>query len=237
MPALKLSLVIPCYNEAANLPLLVTRCRALVASANAEVILVDNGSSDATPDVMARELRGEPAIRSVRVEVNKGYGHGIRAGLDAATGDVIGWTHADLQTDPMDAARSLRLFEASQTPEVLFVKGRRYARPLSDQVFTAGMSVFETLLMGRVLRDVNAQPTLFHRDTHAAWDNPPDDFSLDLFALANAKRKGLDVKRIPVLFPERIHGQSSWNVDWAAKRKFIKRTLDYSFRLRRTLSA
>lgn len=231
-----LSLVIPCYNEAANLPGLVARCLVLAGSTGGEVILVDNGSSDDTPAVLQKLLAGQKAVRSVRVDENQGYGYGIVQGLRAARGEVIGWTHADLQTDPMDAARALRVFQQSDTPELLYVKGLRKARPLADTVFTAGMSVFETLLMGRILRDVNAQPNLMHRSVVDAWADPPKDFSLDLFALANAKRRKLKVVRIPVLFPERQHGQSSWNVNWAAKRKFIKRTLDYSFRLRRDFS-
>ena len=229
-----LSLVIPCYNEAANLPGLAERCAALIAATGAEVILVDNGSADESPAVLARLVGEIEGLRTIRVEVNQGYGHGICAGLAVARGEVIGWTHADLQTDPMDAARGLAVFHASGMPEQVFVKGLRKGRPLSDTVFTAGMSVFETMLMGHVLRDVNAQPTLMHRTTYGAWDVPPMDFSLDLFALADAKRAGLTVMRIPVRFPERQHGQSSWNVNWAAKRKFIARTLDYSFRLRRS---
>ncbi|MEM1149818.1 MAG: glycosyltransferase family 2 protein [Pseudomonadota bacterium] len=231
-----LSLIIPCYNEAANLPGLVARCLVLAGTTGGEVILVDNGSSDDTPAVLQKLLASQTAVRSLRVDVNEGYGHGIVSGLRAAKGEVIGWTHADLQTDPMDAARALRVFQQSETPELLYVKGLRKARPLADTVFTAGMSLFETVLMGRILRDVNAQPNLMNRSVVDAWTDPPKDFSLDLFALANAKKRGLDVVRIPVLFPERIHGQSSWNVDWAAKRKFIGRTLDYSFRLRRSFA-
>jgi len=231
-----LSLVIPCYNEAANLPGLVARCLVLAGCTGGEVILVDNGSDDDTPAVLNKLLAGQTAVRSVRVDVNEGYGHGILSGLRAARGEIIGWTHADLQTDPLDAARALQVFQTSPTPELLYVKGLRKARPLADSVFTAGMSVFETALMGRVLRDVNAQPNLMHRSVVDAWQEPPRDFSLDLFALANAKRRHLKVVRIPVLFLERVHGRSSWNVNWAAKKKFIARTLDYSFRLRRDLS-
>ena len=69
---MKLSLVIPCYNEAANLPLLLERCKALTARSDAEVILVDNGSTDNNPDVLAALLPSYPGCRSVRVERNQG---------------------------------------------------------------------------------------------------------------------------------------------------------------------
>lgn len=234
---MKLSLVIPCYNEAKSLPDLVRRCEEVVAAEpDCEIILIDNGSTDDTPAVMARELEGKSRVRSVRVPVNQGYGYGILQGLAAADGEILGWTHADLQTDPMDAVRGFELFKAAADPGRLFVKGARYGRPAADIFFTFGMSVFETLLLGRVLRDVNAQPTMFPRALYESWTAPPHDFALDLHAYGSAKGAGLQVARFPVRFGERRHGVSHWNVDWKGKVKFIRRTLDYSFRLKRGMS-
>ena len=105
---MKLSLVIPCYNEAANLPLLLERYKALTARSDAEVILVDNGSTDNSPDVLAALLPSYPGCRSVRVERNQGYGYGILQGLRAAQGEILAWTHADMQTDPMTPSRVWR---------------------------------------------------------------------------------------------------------------------------------
>lgn len=229
---MKLSLVIPCFNEAANLSLLVERCWPLVARGDAEVILVDNGSSDRTPEILPALIAETPGCRSVRVEINRGYGFGIVSGLRAASGDVLAWTHADLQTNPMDAAAAFDLFRAADRPEALFVKGRRQRRPFADAVFTAGMSAFETLLTGQPMRDINAQPTMFHRGFFDRWDQPPADFSLDLYAYWRARREGLTIRRIPVIFGDRVHGTSHWNVSLSAKWKFIRRTVDYSLKLR-----
>lgn len=235
---MKLSLVIPCYNEAKNLPLLLGRCAALTAArSETEVLLVDNGSRDDSPAVFANLLPQHPGCRSVRVDVNQGYGYGILAGLRAAEGDILAWTHADMQTDPMDALKGLAFFEAAATPRSLFVKGQRHGRPLADVAFTIGMSMFETLLLRHAMWDINAQPTMFHRTFFAGWRDPPHDFALDLFAYYGAKSGGLAVQRFPVQFGERAHGVSHWNVNFAAKMKFIRRTMDYSFRLRRKLSA
>lgn len=230
---MKMSLVIPCYNEAENLPLLVPRCLDLVKRGTIEVVLVDNGSSDDSAHVMRDLLAGQEALRSVRVETNQGYGYGILAGLRAARGDVLAWTHADMQTNPLDVLTGLEFFEQARDPHRTFVKGRRYGRPLSDTLFTVGMSVFETILMQADLTDINAQPTMFHRHFFETWSEPPHDFSLDLYAFYMARRSGLDVKRFPVRFGERAHGLSHWNVNWAAKRKFIERTIKYSLDLRR----
>lgn len=230
---MKLSLVIPCYNEAANLPMLLPRCAALAKAGDVEVLLVDNGSTDDSPRLLAEFLPSYPGCRSVRVETNRGYGLGILTGLRAAQGDILGWTHADMQTDPLDARRGLALFE--HHGEDIFVKGRRYGRPFGDVFFTVGMSAFETLLLGRPLWDINAQPTLFSRAFFETWREAPHDFSLDLFAYYQAKLRNLPVHRFPVRFGERAHGVSHWNISLAAKRKFIRRTVDFSRQLRKTV--
>lgn len=230
---MKLSLVIPCYNEAENLRVLLPRCADLAKPSDVEVLLVDNGSTDDSPRVLGELLPNYPACRSVRVEENRGYGLGILTGLRAARGDILGWTHADMQTDPLDARHGLALFD--RYGEGIFVKGRRYGRPYGDIVFTIGMSAFETLLLGRPLWDINAQPTLFSRAFFETWRDAPHDFSLDLFAYYQAKRLNLPVYRFPVRFGERAHGVSHWNVNMAAKWKFIRRTVDFSMQLRKTV--
>jgi glycosyltransferase involved in cell wall biosynthesis len=230
---MKLSLIIPCYNESANLPLLLERCKGLVERTDIEVILVDNGSSDDSPQVLKKLLPTYPGCRSVRVEVNQGYGFGILAGLRAAEGDILGWTHADLQTDPMDLLRGFAFFE--QHGSDIFVKGRRYGRPIADTVFTLGMSLFETLLLGKPMWDINAQPTLFSKAFFQRWQDAPSDFSLDLYAYYQAHSHDLKVHRFAVRFGERAHGVSHWNVNWAAKRKFIRRTVDFSLELKKSL--
>lgn len=230
---MKLSLVIPCYNEAANLPLLLERCQDVTRQHDCEVILVDNGSTDSSSAVLGELLSSYLGCRSIRVEKNHGYGFGILSGLQAATGDILGWTHADMQTDPQDALRGMEFFQKHGSN--IFVKGWRYGRPLGDVAFTVGMSLFETMLLGKPMWDINAQPTMFSRAFFDSWHEPPHDFSLDLFAYYQARQTGLAVHRFPVRFGERTHGVSHWNVNWAAKRKFIRRTVSFSLQLRKHL--
>lgn len=232
---MRFSLVIPCYNEAANLPLLLERCKELAVRHDVEIVLVDNGSTDSTAQVLENLLPKYPGCRSIRVEKNQGYGFGVVSGLKAANGEVLGWTHADMQTDPQDALPGLELFE--KHGDDIFVKGRRYGRPFMDVVFTVGMSIFETVLLTQPMWDINAQPTMFSRRFFESWTTPPDDFSLDLYAYYQAQRCGLKMYRFPVRFGERAHGVSHWNVNWAAKRKFIRRTVDFSLQLKKKISA
>jgi len=83
--------------------------------------------------------------------------------------------------------------------------------------------------------DINAQPTFFHRSFYDTFDSPPFDFSLDLYTYFLAKRSKLKVRRFPVFFGKRHHGQSKWNYSLLSKYNFIKRTLIYSFKLRKKL--
>ena len=223
------SLVIPCYNEAATLPQLAHKCHEIVSThPSIEIILVDNGSTDDTPNI----LKGIP-LKSVRVEVNQGYGHGILTGLRCASGDILGWTHADMQADPGDIVHGMKLFE--QYGKNIFAKGRRYGRPLVDVFFTVVMSFFETVLLKTPLWDINAQPSLFPRSFFQSWKNPPHDFSLDLYAYYQARKQNLGIHRFPVSFDKRLHGTSHWNINWPAKMKFIWRTIQFSLQLKRGL--
>ena len=232
---INLSLVIPCYNESANLPLLLERCKQVINRDDVEVVLVDNGSTDNTEKVLKKLLPEYPFARSSRVEVNQGYGFGILYGLREAHGKILAWTHADMQTDPGDVIQGLEIFEKSPMAGRLFVKGRRYGRPLADVIFAVGMSLFETCLLLQRTWDINAQPTMFSRTFFESWHNPPHDFSLDLYAYYQARRLKLKVERFKVFFGKRAHGTSHWNVNWKEKYKFIRRTLEYSLRLRQEL--
>ena len=231
----KASLIIPCYNEAENLPLLVSRCAEVFEGEEVEVILVNNGSTDKSADVLDELTSPYSFIRVENVEVNTGYGDGILAGLRSSKTDLLAWTHADMQTDPADLLDGLKFFDTDN--ENLFVKGKRYGRPFMDVVFTMGMSFFESLFLHQKMRDINAQPTIFSRSFFETWQDPPGDFSLDLYAYYQAKVSGLDVQRFDVRFGDRAYGTSHWNVSWGEKIKFIKRTLAFSFELRKKLKS
>lgn len=230
---MKLSIVIPCYNEAENIPLLLERFGQTIRRKDIEMILVDNGSVDATKEILKDLLPRYPAVRSIRVKENRGYGFGIVQGLKVCQGTFVGWTHADMQTDPADVLKALHIIEQNNNNGNLFVKGQRKGRPLWDQFFTSGMSIFESVYFGQKIYDVNAQPNVFSREFFQTWNNPPDDFALDLYALYMANKNGLCMKRFDVAFPKRIYGESHWNHGLGAKWKFIKRTMTFSRKMKK----
>lgn len=108
---MKLSIVVPCYNEEQNIPLILNRFGEIIEREDIEIILVDNGSTDDSAIVLAELLPKYPFARTIRVEVNQGYGYGILQGLKKCRGEYIGWTHADMQTDPADILKALAIIE------------------------------------------------------------------------------------------------------------------------------
>ncbi len=97
---MRLSVIMPCYNEAESLPDILNKVRAITI--DKEIIVIDDCSSDDTPNVLANEQRNDPNLRVVRHERNRGKGAAVRTGIAAATGDVIIVQDADLEYDPND---------------------------------------------------------------------------------------------------------------------------------------
>lgn len=235
-----LSIIIPCYNEAQNIPLLLQRFALVLTEKklldDITVILVNNGSIDNTSDILKAELEKYLFASTITVPVNQGYGYGILQGLRVAKTPFIGWTHADMQTDPSDIVRAYELLKENNNDPALYLKGKRIQRSWFDSIFTFGMSVFESMYLKKFLWDINAQPNILHRSFFGTWDNPPHDFALDLYALYQARVQGLKIIRFKVKFPPRIFGTSSWNTGMQARIKLIKRTMAFSKQLKRKLS-
>ncbi len=232
---MKYSIVIPCYNESKNLKKLVTVLKAFPSKYNVEFILVENGSTDDSKEVIKNLKLDNNKIRCVYVEKNQGYGYGILQGLKAAKGDYVGWIHADLQFAPIEFTKAFDYLKTNDYPKDVFIKGKRTKRPLIDKLFTMGMSVYETLILHKKLWDINGQPTLMSKKFFDEWENPPYDFSLDLYAYYLAKLKKLKIYRFKVEQHKREEGTSSWNNGLSARFKLIKRVTSYSKNLKKNL--
>tara|TARA_X000000950_G_C13884224_1_gene648203 strand:+ start:1117 stop:1818 length:702 start_codon:yes stop_codon:yes gene_type:complete len=233
---MKLSIIVPCFNEEKNIPLILEKFKNTIQRSDVEVLLVNNGSQDNSKKILDELVPNYFFARIVEVKENQGYGFGITSGLDQARGEYIGYTHADLQTDPGDVIRALDIIENQKKPEMSYVKGNRKGRPFLDNFFTYGMSLFETIFLGTKLWDINAQPNIFHRSFFEELKySCPKDFSLDLYFLYMAKKRGLNLVRFNVVFPKRIYGESSWNNGILSKWNFIKRTYNFSLKLKKEL--
>ncbi|MFA5142296.1 MAG: glycosyltransferase [Candidatus Woesearchaeota archaeon] len=229
----ELSIIVPCYNEEMNIPLVLDRfARTLQGRKNIELILVDNNSKDNSAQILVDSLKQEEySFARTVFQPLPGYGAAIWKGLTSAKGEFICWTHADMQTDPEDTITAFNLIKRHENPVKAYIKGERHGRPLFDSLFTSGMSLFETVLLRKRLYDINAQPNLFHRSFLDYLANPPSDFSFDLYCYYIARKKKYEMIRFPVLFTDRLNGHSNWNNGVRSKIKFIKRTIDFSIGL------
>lgn len=232
------SLVIPCYNEEANLQDLVSAvARAIPPDLATEVMFVDNGSTDGTAALLPRLIAGHPFARITTVPVNRGYGFGILSGLRESAGAVVGWTHADLQTDPADAVEAYRAHALALATGATIVKGRRTARPFVDRAFTAAMSLFASASLGYRFSDINAQPKIFSRTLLPELARSPHDFSLDLYLLWLGQRNGLSIVEHPVAFGKRTRGDAKGGGSLRLKWKLSRRSITFILMLRRDIRA
>jgi len=106
-----LSVVIPVLNEAESIPLMLARLRGALRGRTWEVIFVDDGSTDATPDLLERIALDDRRVKLLRFSRNFGHQAAVTAGLDFANGDAVVVMDADLQDPPELLPRMLDLFE------------------------------------------------------------------------------------------------------------------------------
>ena len=118
----------------------------------------------------------------------------------------------------------------SDTQDII-LKGKRKSRPLLDQFFTFGMSIYVLIRCGFWIPDINAQPKIFKKtffNKLITKKKPPTDFSLDLFILLEARIQSLKIKSFDVNFSKRRFGEAKGGGgSLSIKVKLIKRTLIY----------
>jgi len=238
-----LSLVIPCFNEPENIPLLIEQLKAIVINLTfeLEVIIVDGASDDRTPNILKEEFKtlNSKNFKLILQAERKGYGYDIVAGLKTAKHNVFAWTHADMQTDINDVVFGFNLYQSLLEQDKfakIVVKGHRVGRPLIDAILTYGMQFFTLLTLKINLNEINAQPKIFSKEffESAIKDNAPYDFSLDLFILTTAKKKHYNFHSFPVRFNRRELGEAKGGGGSLKNRlNLIKRTIQYILKLRK----
>ncbi len=144
-----LSVVIPMYNEAEVLPLLVNRLRPVLDSIedSYEVVAVDDGSTDATAAALLGLRRAWPQLRVVRLRRNSGHQAALTAGLHSAYGQYVVSLDADLQDPPETIPEMLSLARAQRLDIVYGVRQDR----TSDTVGKRGTAGLYYWLMARLV--------------------------------------------------------------------------------------
>ena len=106
------SLVIPCFNESKNIPILIKNYKKFLKDKKNELILVNNGSKDDTDKIFKKYLKYKN-IKTLKVKNNIGFGYGLKKGLRFAKGKIIIYSHADLEVNPQDVMRSIGIYNKS----------------------------------------------------------------------------------------------------------------------------
>ena len=228
---MKLSIVIPCYNESDSISLLIEKLEPILKK-DIEVVLVDNGSNDDT-SITLEKLQLSENIKVLKLQENLGYGNGIIQGLKKTSGEIVSWTHADLQTDPNDVIRGYEKYKQALIKKQCIVKGRRKNQTFLEKIITWGMSIYCSLLLGKKLIDINAQPKIFHRSFLDLFTSPPLDFSFDLYMIYSFKKQKIKIETIPVYFEKRLHGESKGGgSNLRGKIKIVIKTIKYVKKLK-----
>jgi glycosyltransferase involved in cell wall biosynthesis len=234
---IRLSIIIPAYNEAAFIGTLLERIAAVDLSdlgVTREVIVVDDGSRDATAEIA--EARG---VRVLRQRPNAGKGAAVRRGIEAAAGTHILIQDADLEYDPRDYRPMIDALRRGG--DAIAVYGSRYLNPAvpggkarmragpwpgqSWPAFLGGrsLSLAAWLTTGRFLTDTVTALKLFPRDLVSGLGLETSGFELDHEISAKVLARGIPIVEVPIGYQPRSKaegkkiGASDW---WRALRTF-----------------
>ncbi|MBI2145824.1 glycosyltransferase family 2 protein [Candidatus Woesearchaeota archaeon] len=231
----QLSVVIPCYNEGPNVQLTLERFRQVKGDLKLELIMVDNGSTDDTADILLEELQ-KPEYsfaKSIKVQRNVGYGFGIISGLKESSADIIAYSHADMQCDPLDVIDGYHKLATQSSPQSHLVKGRRRERKVIPKILTTCFHILATAIFWKIYPDINGQPKVFHREFLNKLVYLPHDFNLDFYVLYKAKKEKINIINIPVDYRDRQYGESKWAFSHLSKLKTINKFINYMVLLKR----
>ena len=219
MSAKLISCVISCYNEQENITILLDQIKSNNLEKNFEFIIVNNGSTDNSWQIICEKKNNFPEIKFINLDKNLGWGNGITEGLKLTSCEYVGWTHGDLQYDLKILLQVQKVLkDPNNRIDNILIKGRRKNRKLTDGIFTFMMSIIASILLGKILYDINAQPNFFSRKVLNDFKNTPKDLMLDIYLYyLILKKKNNKIIRISVEQEERMHGSSSWNQSFISK--------------------
>jgi glycosyltransferase involved in cell wall biosynthesis len=204
----QVSIILPVYNEAENLPVLWAELEPVLTNlpVKAEVVIVDDGSTDGSPAI-ARELaRADPRVRLVRLAVNSGLTAALLAGFAASRGDSVVTMDSDLQYDPADIPRLLDLLDRYDA--ALGWRGRRHdswSKSLSSRIANG----IRRAVLGDAVRDSACTLRAMRRPCLAAI---MPYHGMHRFVPTLLAQAGFRVIEVEVQHRPRRHGTSKYGI-------------------------
>lgn len=208
-PSIELSVVVPVHDEERTIALVVEDLEREVvpAVASAEVIVVDDASTDGTPEILSGLREDRPWLRVERLEANVGHGRAVRHGLELARGEWILGLDSDGQFVVADFA--LLWGRRDDGDLVLGVRERRHD-PGHRLVLSRAVAVVSSLLAGHRIRDANTPFRLLRR---IAWEDlgpilDPLALAPNILVTVGAGLRGWRIIEVPVTHLAREGGGS-----------------------------
>jgi glycosyltransferase involved in cell wall biosynthesis len=202
------SIVVPFYNEEANVERVVTDLLRVIGTDAWDITLicVQNGSRDGTGKILTRLGQADKRVNVVEVPVNQGYGYGIRQGLASATSDIVGYLDGDGQVQPADVLRVLAGMKSSRAAKARrVVRGDGWQRRLVSAIYNAMFRVLFAVRAG----DANAKPKFLCKEDLAKLALVSDDWFVDAEVMIKTAALEIEWADEPVEFRKRDGGKSN----------------------------
>jgi len=161
----KISVFIPAFNEEACIRKTIDALSEVSHTSNweMELIVVDDGSTDRTTEIVEKAIREYPFLRLIRHEHNRGYSEVIKTGLREATSEFVVWIDADLQNDPQDIPVLLDYLQQDNVGMVIGWRKNRKDSLFRRVVSTIYNRILMRLFFGLNYNDVNGKPKALRR--------------------------------------------------------------------------
>jgi len=196
----ELSYFFPAHNEAANLEGLVAEAlQTLPGLADTfEIVIVDDGSKDATPAIADALAAAHPEVRAVHHPTNLGYGAALRSGFAAARYDHLAFTDGDRQFKVADLGRLIDRLEDGHADAVVGFRIQR-ADPLARTVYARLYRLANRIFFGLKVRDVDCACKLFRRSAleGISVESGGAFFSAELLIKLGARGRRIDEVGVP----------------------------------------
>ena len=236
-PFRKLSIFFPMWNEEAYIERAIgyakEECELLIEKGEIldyELIIVDDASTDRTPQMADAMVAADPHVKVVHHPVNRKLGGSIKTGFATATGDLVLYSDADLPFDMVEVGRAVRLMRYYEADVVSAFRHDRTGEGSSRAIYTFFYNVLIRRLFGVRLRDINFAFKLCRTRIFDHITLQSEGSFIDAELIIRTKKLGYDVIQFGVDYFPRTRGEST-----LSSLSVIKRIVVEMFTLRREL--